>query len=392
MPRPTLPDRLVQVSHAPRGGSGVVARQLAEAWAGAGRAVHMLTTGAPDPADPPWMERVHGRMYPVFEQPPTTLAMASRMASLIALPGSTLLHTHYAVPWAVSAMLALLGHESPRAPGWVASLHGTDVVQTGVWPDYRMPTRLALRRAHAITAPSEDFARRVRASGLVDDDQPVHTMHNHVDTTVWCPCDPAERGAMRRMLAPRHADRPWVVHVSNLRPIKGTERLLPIMQRLRARVPDATLVLLGQGPEEAALHAQWESAGLGDHLLQPPMEADTIPRWLPLCDAMVMPSEYESFGLAALEAMACAVPPVVSAVGGLVELVDDPDLMAPPDDPVQGSADRLAALLTDGERACAKAGAVRDRACRQFDLRVLLPRWEALYARVLEATLARSGA
>jgi L-malate glycosyltransferase len=350
------PLRIGLVSHTALGGSGIVAAQLARELADAGHAVHLLSRGEPprhvQGPNGPTFHRVEPPPYPVFDAPPLTVAMACAMARWIDDAELDVLHVHYAVPYAVSARLAL--EMTSRTPRLVVTLHGTDVTGVGSDPLYAPATRMALRHATVVTTPSRALAEAAREVLALPDGTRLRVVPNFVDARRFRPLAPGTRPHV-----------PTLVHMSNFRPVKRTSMLVQLLARVREKV-DARLLLIGDGPERPALAEAFARAGLRGHARFLGMVQDPAP-WLREADVFVLPSAMESFGLSALEAMASGLAVVATRVGGVPEVVEDgvTGLLAPPEDDA-ALADAACSLLLSPDRRAAMARAARERAVRLF--------------------------
>lgn len=365
------------------GGSGIVATELAMALAAGGDEVHVLSYALPSRlslADANlYYHEVVVPHYPLFEYPPYSLALASKMAEVARHQRLDLLHAHYAVPNAVSANLAKL-MLAPRPLGVVTTLHGTDVTLVGNDPSYLETTRWAVLASDAVTAVSESL-RAATVHQLCVEDRPIEVVPNFIDP--------------RRYEAARHLPgaRRWVppgekilMHVSNFRPVKRAMDVLEVFLKVRERLP-AHLLFVGDGPERARLEQRCREIGccagvtfLGN--LAP------IEEVLVGADLFLLPSESESFGLAALEALACEVPVIATLAGGIPEVVRhgiDGLLYTVGD--VAGMADGAIALLTDPDRQRDFARAGRTGALERFSEAAIVAR----YRRIYETTLERLG-
>jgi len=359
------------------GGSGVIATELGLALAERGHEVHFLSYEPPrrlgdDLMRDVYFHEVQVTAYPLFRYPPYDLALASKMVEVVETYGVQLLHAHYAVPHAVSAVLAreMLGNGVKV----LTTLHGTDVTLVGQDESYLAPTRYGIRRSDAVTAVSHWLAEETRAlCGNCD----IRVVSNFVDTERYRPGPCAET-------RPRLAadDERLLLHVSNFRPVKRSPDVVSIFAEIQRRVP-ARLVLVGEGPDLPRVEALATELGVRDrvHVLG---QRGSLERLLPCADLFLLPSESESFGLAALEAMACGVPPLASDVGGLPEVVEDgvSGLLAAPGD-VAGMAERGAALLADPDAHAAMARAARKRAVSRFDRALWIREYEAAYRSLL---------
>lgn len=370
------------------GGSGVVATELAMSLASAGDEVHVISYALPTRlqlTDPRlFFHEVVVPHYPLFEYPPYSLALASKMAEIARHQRLDLLHVHYAVPNAVSAILAREIVAPLRLPV-ITTLHGTDVTLVGNDPSYLETTRWAVVASDAVTAVSE-WLRRSTIEQLGVPDRPIDVIPNFIEP------DRYER--VRGGEGARRWARPGervLVHISNFRPVKRVMDVVEIFLRLRADHP-VRLLLVGDGPDRARAEQRCRAEGCCDRVtflgnVQPVEEV------LAGADLFLLPSENESFGLAALEALACEVPVVASRAGGLPEVIDDGEtgLLFDVGD-VEGMARGAAALLADPVRHRAFALRARQRAVDQFSESAIVQRYRALYERVLATAQHPSGA
>lgn len=346
--------RIGLVGHTAVGGSGIVAAQLAGALSRHGADVHLFSTGAPPRGVDGSGVRCHivtPPTYPVLDAPPWTVAMAGALADGVLVHDLDVIHVHYALPWAVSAQLALGLVDRPVR--LVVTLHGTDVTGIGSDPAYALTLRGALRRADVVTAPSDALSRAAVTSRLVV--TPPRVVPNFVDTDAFGPDGP-------RALAD---GRPRIVHVSNYRPVKRATWLVDALVAAR-QTHDAELLLVGDGPSLASVLTAAEDAGVA-HAVRSVGEVDDPAPWLRSASVFALPSAEESFGLSALEAMACGLPVVGCAVGGLPEVVQHgrSGALVDADDPSAFAA-AVASLLDDLPRRDAWGRAARARAQSAF--------------------------
>ena len=364
--------------HPTYGGSGVVATELALSLARKGHEVHVFSHEVPPrlarSSGPVEMHVARGFPYPLFTSTPHDLAVTSKVLEIHRLRGLDLLHAHYALPHAVSAFLAREAsrryreHAPPRV---VTTLHGTDITLVGNDPAYAPLTEHALRASDAVTAVSEDLARRTRESFDVEAEAcPIEVIPNFVDCELFHP------GAG----AP--AERPTLVHVSNFRPVKRVPWLVRAFA-LAAEGRDAQLLLVGDGPEQAECRRVAAEGGVADKVVFLG-ERDALPGLLAPASAFCLTSREESFGLSALEAMACGTPVLATRVGGVSEVVEDgvSGLLCDADD-LEGYARVLRRALSEPELVDGMGQAARTRASEHFSFDRVLPRYEELYRRVL---------
>lgn len=352
------------VCHATLGGSSRVASRLASELARAGDEVHLLSPARPTaPLDPAVRLRVvEAPRHPVLTAPPEAMAMAGALVELARAGGLDIIHAHFAVPWATSVTLALdaLGRPGPAA---VVTLHGSDVVGLGTHPLLREPLRAALSRVHAVTTVSH--ALRAAAERELQTDRAIDLIENFAPLGPVARPDPAA---------------PVIAHVSNFRPVKRSIDVVETFARVRASVP-AKLRLIGDGPERDAALGRAQQLGVADAVEAIGAVGDAQV-WLEDVALLLVPSERESFGLAALEAQACAIPVIGTDVDGLPEAVLDgvTGLLHPVGD-VAAMAASIVALLEDPARHRAMSEAARERVARDFSPASVLERYRAVYER-----------
>jgi L-malate glycosyltransferase len=369
------------------GGSGVVATELGIELATAGHEVHFISYSQPfrlsGRDDGIFYHEVPVSSYPLFEFPPYDLALASRMAEVAEFNNLDLLHVHYAIPHSVSALLArqMLEARGRRLP-FVTTLHGTDITLVGLDRSYLPITRFSIQQSDGVTSISNYLkSKTIEDFGIM---RPIEVIPNFVNCDVYTPCkDEAVRMEARKRLArPGEA---ILMHLSNFRPVKRVVDVVRIFARVAAKVP-ARLVLVGDGPDRSA--AEWLSHDLGIHdRIHFMGKQERVNELLPLADLMLMPSELESFGLAALEAMACKVPTIATRVGGVPELIDDgiTGLLFPVGE-VDAMAEGAIALLNDRSRLEVMRDAARKTARSRFCSTLMLPHYVKYYEQVLAQT------
>jgi len=368
------------------GGSGVVATELGIELAALGHEVHFISYSQPfrlsGRDDGILYHEVPVSNYPLFEFPPYDLALASRMAEVAELYDLDLLHVHYAIPHSVSALLArqMLAARGRRLP-FVTTLHGTDITLVGLDRSYLPITRHAIQESDGVTSISKYLKEKtIEDFGVT---RPIEVIENFVNCDVYTPIkDPAVRATARRKLAT--PDEAILMHLSNFRPVKRVTDVVKVFARVARQMP-AQLVLVGDGPDRSA--AEWLAHDLGIHARVHFLgKQDRVNELLPLADLMLMPSEMESFGLAALEAMACKVPTVATRVGGVPELVDDgvTGLLYAVGD-VDAMAQGALGLLNDRARLEAMREAGRRTAQKRFCASLVVPHYVRYYEQVLGA-------
>jgi N-acetyl-alpha-D-glucosaminyl L-malate synthase BshA len=359
------------------GGSGVIASELARALAAKGHRVTVLATEMPERL------RVNGVRFeaidvptsPVFEHAPYGLAVANKLVELVRrTDGIDLVHLHYAVPHASSALLAarVLG---AAAPSMIVTLHGTDVTRLGSHPSVHAVTAFALAACDGLTTPSR-FLRDEAAERFDIAPDRIAVISNFVDLARFSPPPVRDRGPLAAMFAPG-PDGPMLFHVSNFRPIKRTGDLAEVLVRVRESMP-ARMILVGDGPDHAAAVARAKELGVADHMCFLGRR-DDFESLLGHADGFVLPSDSESFGVAALEAMACGVPVFGYRVGGVPDVVGDTGTLVP-----RGDTAGLAHAIVDGMPRAAELGhAARLRAESRFGSDRVVTAYEDYFRRVL---------
>ena len=315
--------------------------------------------------------------YPLFDYPPYDLALATRMAEVAELYELDLLHVHYAIPHSVSAMLARQMLAAKRKLPFVTTLHGTDITLVGQDRSYLPITRFSIMESDGVTAISQYLRERTQRE--FDIKNHIEVIFNFVNVEIYCR---GQEWARRRAEYAPEGER-ILVHLSNFRPIKRITDVVEIFDRVRKQIP-AKLLLIGDGPDRS--QAEWLAVqkGIHDDVLFLGKQ-DNVREKLALADIMLLPSELESFGLAALEAMACEVVPVVTRVGGLPEVIDHgkTGFLAPVGD-VDTMARYSLELLTDQARLKSMGHAARESARERFSATKIIPQYEDFYRRVLE--------
>jgi N-acetyl-alpha-D-glucosaminyl L-malate synthase BshA len=357
------------------GGSGAVATELGLALATRGHEVHFISYALPFRLQ--FNERVTFHevkigAYPLFEHAPYALALAVMLHEVAVKQGLDLIHCHYAIPHATAAWMAkeLLARER-RLP-IVTTLHGTDITLVGQDPSYYTITRFSIERSDAITAVSEYLREEtVRAFGSERDR--IAVIPNFVDLAVYRP--PVER------CSGYPPTEPVLMHISNMRPVKRLMDVVHIFARVHARIP-SRLVLVGDGPDRDAAERELAKLGLADRArcLGKVEDVAEVLRW---ADLYLLPSNSESFGLSALEAMSTGVPVVGTRAGGLPEVVEHgvSGFLGEPGDVEAMSAGAIE-LLLDKARHRAFSQAARKRAAH-FAIEKVVPLYEELYASVV---------
>jgi len=369
------------------GGSGVVAAELGMELAARGHQVHFICYARPFRLDVAansaiaqniTYHEVEVTTYPLFEYPPYTLALATRMAEVAVAEGLDLLHVHYAIPHSVSAYLAraMLGSNSGRRLPFVTTLHGTDITLVGTDHSYLPITRFAIEQSDGVTAISRHLQDTTCRE--LEIRREIRVIYNFVNCDLY---RPGRDEAARAGLAP--GGEPLLVHLSNFRPVKRITDAVEVFARVRREMP-ARLLMVGDGPERGNAEYVVRKYDLEEDVLFLGKQ-DFIYRLLPLCDVLLLPSRMESFGLAALEAMACGVIPIATTVGGVPEVITDSHdgFLAEVGD-VETMAARALLLLREPDRRQAMAVAARETAVTRFCSTLIIPQYERYYGQVLE--------
>jgi N-acetyl-alpha-D-glucosaminyl L-malate synthase BshA len=370
------------------GGSGVVATELGIELAQRGHQVHFITYSQPFRLQGPQPNILYHEVevshYPLFEYPPYDLALATRMAEVATIYDLDLLHVHYAIPHSVSAYLAkqmIAASHGRRCLPFVTTLHGTDITLVGQDRSYLPITRFSIEQSDGVTAISEYLRERTISEFKSTKD--IRVMHNFVNCDIYK--RPADWRQRRREFA--HDDERLLVHLSNFRPVKRLTDVVEIFDRIQKIMP-ARLLLIGDGPDRSA--AEWLAVEkkIHDRILFLGKQ-DRVHEKLALADVLLMPSQLESFGLAALEAMACEVVPIATRVGGVPEVVEHgvTGFLAGVGE-LDTMANYAVEILSDPQRLQAMALAGRHAAQNRFSASIIIPQYEAFYREVLERASA----
>jgi N-acetyl-alpha-D-glucosaminyl L-malate synthase BshA len=361
------------------GGSGVVATELGNALAEHGHEVHFLAYSRP-PRLSVYKPRIFTHLvevttYPLFKYPPYDLALASKMMEVIDDVALDVLHVHYAIPHAISAYLArqMLPNRQVRI---VTTLHGTDITLVGSGRAYREVTRFGIENSDCVVAVSESLRQdTLRIFGV---SKPIAVIPNFIDTKRFAP----QPDRPRPCFLPENVK--VVVHVSNFRAVKRVGETVQAFGRIAAEIP-SVLVLVGDGPDVEDVRALVRDLDLNDRVffLGP---LDDVQDILAIADVFLMSSEMESFGLSALEAMACGVPVVAYNVGGLGEVVTNGETgYLVRFGSVSALAARAMELLQDSNTRAAFGARARQTAVEKFEIARVLSAYEDLYYSALDS-------
>ncbi|MEC0306658.1 N-acetyl-alpha-D-glucosaminyl L-malate synthase BshA [Paenibacillus lautus] len=359
------------------GGSGVVATELGKLLAEQGHQVHFIAHSIPFRLGTfhknIFYHEVEVNDYYVFRYPPYDLSLATKMAQVAKMQQLDVLHVHYAVPHAVCAFLAkqMVGDQLKV----VTTLHGTDITVLAQDESLKDLIRLAINESDAVTAVSQDLIRETRE--LLDISRDIDLTYNFVDPRVYYPRDSE---SLRKDYA--EPNEKILMHISNFRPVKRVADVLEIFAQVQEQVP-AKLLLVGEGPELPKIQCRINELGLGGkvHFLG---KQDEIAHVISMADVLLLPSEKESFGLVALEAMACGVPTVGSTAGGIPELIThgETGYLAPIGD-TYSMAQHVLEILKDEALSERLRKACLHRSKTMFCNELIRGKYEEIYYRVL---------
>ena len=364
------------------GGSGIVGSELGKELAERGHTVHFISSSLPtrltELNERVRFHEVEMMSYPLFEHQPYTLALATKMATVAENEKLDLLHVHYAIPHSISAILARESLKPNRYLPVITTLHGTDITLVGADRSYLPITRYGIVQSDGVTAISQYLKDETGKTFGFDD---ITVIPNFV-----CPSEyqrhPVE--TLRKTLAP--GGEPLLVHVSNFRPVKRPVDCVEILARVVKQGIETRLVMVGDGSERTNAEHRAHCLGVHDKCSfvgkQP-----RIVDYLSASDVLLLPSEQESFGLAALEAMACEVPVVASRVGGVPEVVTDGEtgfLSAVGD--VDKIADDAGRLLADPEFRSNMGRRARESAVSRYHTDKVIPEYIKFYEHILSQT------
>lgn len=354
------------------GGSGIVATELGMELAARGHEVHFITYSNPIRLDPAmenvFYHEVEVSTYPLFQYPPYVLALASRMAEVAEWRNLDLLHVHYAIPHSVAAMLARQMSAKTRRLPYVTTLHGTDITIVGADHSYFGITRFSIEESDGVTSISEYLRTETRSVFGVE--VPIEVIPNFVNCSQYQP------------LMEPHKGRPRLLHISNFRAVKRVQDCIRILAKVREQV-DAELWMAGDGPERSGAETLAHELGLSCHV-QFLGKQSRIREMLPQADVLLLPSSLESFGLVALEAMACGVVPVTTNVGGLPEVIThgvDGFLEGVGD--IDSHAARVVEIISGSRVKGRMSAAARRTAESRFCTTRIIPQYESYYERIL---------
>ncbi|WP_422007439.1 N-acetyl-alpha-D-glucosaminyl L-malate synthase BshA [Roseivirga pacifica] len=365
------------------GGSGVVATELGKGLAKNGHEVHFITYSQPTRLDffneNLFYHEVNIRSYPLFKYPPYELALASKMVDVVKFEKLDLLHVHYAIPHASAAVMAkqILKSEGIEIPV-VTTLHGTDITLVGKDPSYEPVVTFSINQSDGVTAVSEDLKKDTYKHFNIT--REIKVIPNFIDLEKF---QRLRKDHFKTAICPNGEK--LIVHTSNFRKVKRVDDVVRIFNEVAKTVP-ARLLLVGDGPERGHIESLCRELGIYDEVrFLGKLEA--VEEVLSVADLFVMPSEKESFGLAALEAMACQVPVISSNAGGIPELnIDGVTGYTSKIGDIEEMTQNALHILSEDNLENFKQNALEH--AKQFDIEKILPMYEEFYREVSEAVLS----
>jgi L-malate glycosyltransferase len=370
------------------GGSGVIATEIGLALARRGHKIHFISYDLPRRltgfVENVFFHEVEVQEYPLFEFQPYALSLASKMVEVSTYEKLDLLHVHYAVPHATSAYLAkqILGDSSPKI---ITTLHGTDITLIGQDPGYLPITKFSIMQSDGVSCPSEFLKQATYDKLQIPENFPVKVIPNFVNPDIFKPFDTDKPHPLTSITGtcPRKSGTSIVVHVSNFRPVKRIKDVIRIFDLLVKKTP-AHLVLIGDGPERSAAELLTRELGIADSVCFLGRQELFVP-WLQSADLFLLPSELESFGLAALEAMSCGVPVIATDVQGIPEVVEHGvnGYLSPVGD-IQSMSDNALKILTNPDLHVSMRKNARRTAIDKFHIDTIIDQYLSYYEEILK--------
>lgn len=363
------------------GGSGVIATELGKALAQRGHQVHFISYALPfrltNFVENVFFHEVEMSSYPLFEFPLYTLALASKMVEVTELENLDLLHVHYAIPHASSAYLAKNMLRKKKDIKIITTLHGTDITLVGLEPSFLPLVKFSIEESDGVTAVSRFLKEKTITNYYIDKN--IEVIPNFIDTEIF---KPMEACVFRKHIAPDGEK--ILVHTSNFRQVKRVTDTIRVLERVIKEVP-TKLILVGDGPDRSECERLARQLNLAEHVKFLGKQEGLV-EILNSADIFLIPSQSESFGLAALEAMACGKPVVSSSVGGLPELIkhNETGFIAEIGD-VHRMAKYVIDLLTNEKKYEVFSRNSRDRTLNKFDKTKVIPMYEEFYKHILSA-------
>jgi len=370
--------RIGMVCYPTYGGSGVLATELGQELALRGHSVHFITYAQPMRLDRfqdnIYYHEVETPSYPLLEFNLYTLALAGKILDVAKYEQLDVVHVHYAIPHAISAHLAKEIAAATNPFALVTTLHGTDITLVGMEPTFHPLVKYSLEKSDAVTAVSGFLQEKTRQGFGAD--LSIQSIPNFVDTALYTRSAPE---TLERRL--RCGDEWILMHVSNFRPVKRVQDCIRILAEVRKKLP-ARLIFVGDGPERSEAERLTRELGVEEHVTFLGKQS-ALPEILSVADIFLLPSQQESFGLSALEAMSCSVPVIATNIGGIPEVVkhDETGFIAELGD-VQRMAKYCVELLSNPKKLAAFRANARRRAVENFDIATIVPLYEELYESV----------
>ncbi|MFA8343955.1 MAG: N-acetyl-alpha-D-glucosaminyl L-malate synthase BshA [Rhodothermaceae bacterium] len=362
------------------GGSGVLATELGKEVAAQGHQVHFISYALPRRLAPyspnTFYHEVEISSYPLFEHQDYGLALTSKLLEVMEYEQLDLIHAHYAIPHAISAYLSKKILQSQNKDiKIITTLHGTDITLVGLEPSYLPLVKFGIEESDGVTAVSRFLKEKTITNYNVEKD--IEVIYNFIDTDLY---NGASRCCLKNKLAPNGEK--ILIHTSNFRPVKRVSDTIRIFNKVKEHIP-SKLVLIGDGPDRSECERLVREFDIVEDVVFLGKQ-DSLNEILPIADVFLIPSQSESFGLAALEAMGCGVPVVSSSVGGLPELVyhNETGYVAE-----LGDVDRMAKytvdLLTKDKKYEKFSKNSRKRAVELFDKKIIIPKYLEFYDKIL---------
>jgi N-acetyl-alpha-D-glucosaminyl L-malate synthase BshA len=361
------------------GGSGVVATELGKNLAKLGHEVHFITYAMPyrlnQYIDKIFYHEVKVLNYPLFEYPPYSLALATKIAEISQYQKLDVVHVHYAIPHAVSAYLAREMLREKYSLKFVTTLHGTDITLVGRDPSFLDVTRFSIVQSDSVTAVSKYLKEKTYENINVNKDIRViyNFIEDHPDQAVPC-------SELKNRIAPNGEK--IISHLSNFRPVKRITDVIEVAAKVLRKMP-VKVLMIGDGPERSLAESRSRELKIADEIIFIGKQDNVFP-FLSTSDVFLMPSRLESFGLAALEAMACGVPCVTSNAGGLPELIENGTCGYTVDmGDVDAMADKVYEILRDDVFYEKLSKSTREYAFDNFHVSKIIPQYIEEYQRIL---------
>lgn len=371
--------RIGVVCYPTYGGSGVVATELGKAMARAGHEIHFISYAQPARLDVftenVYFHEVNSIKYPLFEHEPYVLALASKLVDVVQFEKLEILHIHYAIPHATAAFLAqsILKEKGIKIP-FITTLHGTDITIVGKDATFEPVVSFSINHSDGVTAVSESLKQDTLKHFHID--QPIEVIPNFIDFSRF---KYAPKDHFKAAIAP--CGEKILVHTSNFRKVKRIDRVIEIFEKVHAKIP-SKLLLVGDGPERRNAEVLCRELGVMDDVRFLGKQ-DAIEEILSVSDLFLMPSETESFGLAALEAMACRVPVVSSNAGGIPEVnIEGVTGFMRESEDVEGMANAAIQLLSDDQMLAQFKEQAWIQA-QKFDIHEIMPHYIRYYQKFL---------